>query len=70
MALAFAPIGKKCTVTDIRCDEKTKRHLSNLGILVGSEISAVSDQGGDVIVLIKEARLAMNRALAMKITVA
>ncbi len=69
MFLAFAPIGVECVVTDVRCDDKVKRHLTDLGLTIGSNVKAVSDSGGDLIFMIKDVRVAMNRAVAMKIMV-
>lgn len=70
MALAFAPFGKEFTITNINVDEKTKRHLENLGILIGGRVTSIFDMNGDVVLKVKDGRLALNKALAMKITVA
>lgn len=70
MALAFAPYNKAVTVRAIELDEKTKRHLFNLGLTVGSEVTAMSVSGGSVILRVKDGKLAINRALAMRIIVA
>lgn len=51
-------------------DEKTKRHLENLGILVNSEFTILSESNGDIILRIKDTRLAINRDTALKILVA
>ena len=51
-------------------DEKTKRHLENLGILVNSEFTILSESNGDIILRIKDTRLALNRDTALKILVA
>ena len=70
MNLAFAPFNTELTVTKINADEKTSRHLKNLGILVGGKIVSMIDNGGNVIVKVKDCKLAINKALAMKICVA
>ena len=70
MALAFAPTGHELTVVKIMADEKTKRHLENLGLGAGSRFKAVSVNRGDMILQVKGGRLALNKALAMKIFVA
>jgi ferrous iron transport protein A len=69
MTLAFAPFGKEMTVRQINADDKTKRHLENLGMSVGSNIVSMFDNGGNVVLKIKDGRIALNRALAMKIVV-
>lgn len=70
MALAFAPRGQGMTVVKVNADEKTRRHLENLGILIGSVVTSLFDSRGDIILKVKDGRLAINKALAMKIMVA
>ena len=50
-------------------EEKLKTHLENLGVLVGSKIMRLKANGGDVIVKVKESRLAINKDLARRIYV-
>ncbi len=70
MALAFAPYGKAVTITKINADEKVLRHLQNLGLTVGTSVMSLFDSNGDMILKVKDSRIALNRALAMKINVA
>ena len=69
MALAFAPYGKELIIKNINADDKIKRHLSNLGLNIGIVVKTVTGNCGDVIIKIKDGKFALNRALAMKITV-
>lgn len=69
MPLSIAPAGRKVKIVKMSVDEKVKRHLANLGILAGAELIVVSEQRGDVIVNIKDGKLALNRQLATRITV-
>ncbi|MDR1939265.1 MAG: ferrous iron transport protein A [Clostridiales bacterium] len=69
MNLAFAPIGKEMTIKQINADEKTKRHLENLGMTVGGSVTSMFDNGGDVVLKIKDGKVAMNKSLALKIVV-
>jgi ferrous iron transport protein A len=69
MPLAFAPFGKPVKITRINTDDKTKRHLENLGLLVGCEVISLYDCKGDVILKIKDGKLALNRGVALKIMV-
>ncbi len=69
MPLPIAPAGEELTVRKILADEKNKRHFENLGILVGSKITVLSAVGGNVIIKVREGRLALDRTLAMKILV-
>ena len=70
MPLIVAPTGKDLRVTKASADEKTRRHLENLGILTGAKIVTLSESNGNVILKIKDGRLALDRQLAMKIFVA
>ena len=70
MPIVVAPIGKTLRVVKILADEKTKRHLSNLGITIDSAISVISESGGSVICLVKDGRLALDKFMATKILVA
>ncbi len=71
MPLVFAPKNVLLKVLKIMIkDEKTKRHLENLGILVNSEFYILSESNGDIIVKYKDTRLAINKDTALKILVA
>lgn len=70
MALAFAPLGQERTITDIHADDKTRRHLADLGIAVGSKVTPLSGKKGSMIFQVLEGRVALNSSLAMRIMVA
>lgn len=70
MPLIIAPEGEELTIKKIIADDKTMRHLQDMGLLVGEKIVLVSANGGNVIIKLKEGRLAFNRELARKIYVA
>ena len=46
-----------------------KRHLENLGFVEGSNITVVSVSGGNVIVNVKESRIAISKEMANRIMV-
>ncbi len=68
MPLIFAPVERALKVIKIMADDKTKKHLENLGITINSELQ-VLNSGSSVIVLIKATRLALDSGLASKIFV-
>ncbi len=70
MPLFIAPIDVELKVAKILVDEKTKKHLLNLGVNVGSTIKVISNSQKDVIIKILETTLALNKETAMKIIVA
>lgn len=70
MPIVFAPQGENLRVIRVLADDKTKKHLENLGITVGSELTVLSVSGGSVIVTVKDSRLALDKGVATKILVA
>lgn len=69
MPLTTAPIGVELKVRQHCAAGDMKRHLEDLGILPGQPITLLSEAGGDLIVRVRDCRLAINRGLATKIFV-
>lgn len=69
MRLIIAPIGKQGKVVKIDTDEKTKNRLQNIGIIEGGNIVLMQSNFGDVIVKVRDCRVAMNKDVASKIIV-
>lgn len=70
MPIAIAPKDRELTVRKVSAEEKTKKHLQELGVFEGSKLTLVSSSGGNVIVIVKEGRLCLDKTLAGKILVA
>ena len=70
MPIALAPTNIEMKVVRVLLDEKTKKHLESLGILVNSQITVISSVNGGVVVAVKEGRLALDCSIASKILVA
>lgn len=70
MPIVFAPQGENLRVIRVLADDKTKKHLENLGITIGAEFTVLSVSGGSVIVMVKDSRLALDKGVATKILVA
>ena len=69
MPLTMASIGEANTIRKVGGNEETKRVLENLGFVAGAEITVVSAIGGNVIVNIKDSRVAINQDMARHIMV-
>lgn len=69
MPLTMASIGEANTILKVGGNEETKRFLENLGFVAGAEITVVSAIGGNVIVNIKDSRVAINQDMARHIMV-
>lgn len=69
MPLTMASIGETNTIRKVGGNEETKRFLENLGFVARAEITVVSAIGGNVIVNIKDSRVAINQDMARHIMV-
>lgn len=67
--LAFASIGEENIIKKVGGAPKTKKHLENLGFVAGTSVTIVNTLGGNVIVKVKEARVAISEEMVMKIMV-
>ncbi len=67
--LIFANEGETRTVSRIGGTPEVRQHLADLGFNVGTEVTVVSSIGGNVIVKVKESRVAISREMAQKIMV-
>lgn len=70
MPIAFAPSNTELVIRKIGAEDKTRKHLQEMGLTVGSKITVLSSAKGNVIVVVKEGRLCLDRTLASKIMVA
>lgn len=70
MPIAIAPRGAELLVRKVAAEDKVKKHLHEMGICEGSKITLVSSIGGNVIVIVKEGRVCLDKNLAGKILVA
>ncbi|MBR0338341.1 MAG: ferrous iron transport protein A [Ruminococcus sp.] len=67
--LIFANSGDSLIIKKVGGNREMKKHLENLGFVVGGEISVISENDGDLIVSVKESRVAVSREMAEKIMV-
>ncbi|MBQ7061103.1 MAG: ferrous iron transport protein A [Clostridia bacterium] len=69
MPLNFAKVGEPQIIRRIGGSPEVKKHLEDLGFNVGSEVSIVSTLGGNLIVKVRESRIAVSGELARRIMV-
>ena len=69
MPLTLAQIGQINAVKRIGGKEEVRRFLNSLGLIEGSEVMLVSQNQGNVIVKVKESRVAISREMANKIMI-
>ena len=69
MPLTLAAIGEENLINKIGGKAEVKKHLENLGFVVGGNVTVITTLGGNVIVNVKEARVAISKEMAQKIMV-
>ncbi|MCI5533597.1 MAG: ferrous iron transport protein A [Firmicutes bacterium] len=69
MPLALANRGEANIIKKIGGTPEVKKHLENLGFVVGGDVTVVNSLGGNLIVNVKESRVALSREMAQKIMV-
>lgn len=69
MPLTLAEVGEANIIKKIGGKQEARAHLENLGFVVGGTVTIVSAIGGDVIVNVKDSRIAVSREMAQKIMV-
>lgn len=69
MPLTLANIGEENTIKKIGGKPEVKKHLENLGFVAGGSVTIINTLGGNVIVNVKDTRVAISREMAQKIMV-
>lgn len=69
MPLTLAEVGEENIIHRIGGKQDVKAHLENLGFVVGGAVTVVNTMGGNVIVNVKESRIAISKEMAQKIMV-
>jgi ferrous iron transport protein A len=69
MPLTLASVGENNMIRKIGGSPEVRKHLENLGFVVGGSVSVISTIGGNLIVKVKEARVAISKEMAQKIMV-
>jgi len=69
MPLSMAKAGERNSIKKVGGQAETRQFLENLGFVVGCPVTVITEIGGNVIVNIKESRVAISREMAKKIMV-
>ena len=67
--IAMASVGEKVVIRKITGDEKVRQHLAELGFVVDEEVTVLSASDGNLIVKVKDARIALGMGMANRILV-
>ena len=69
MPLTLAAPGEESIIRKVGGNPEVKKHLEDLGFTVGGAVTVVSSLNGNIIVKVKESRLAIDEDMARKIMV-
>lgn len=69
MPLSLADENRENIIKKIGGSSEVKKHLENLGFVVGGTVRVINRLGGNVIVSVKEARVAISEEMALKIMI-
>lgn len=69
MPLTLASPGEKNLIRKVGGNPEVRAHLENLGFVVGGAVTVVSTIGGNLIVNVKESRVAVSKEMAQKIMI-
>ena len=69
MPLTLADIGTEQLIRKVGGSPEVRKHLEDLGFVAGGSATVVSALGGNVIVEVKESRVAISEEMARKIMV-
>ncbi|HCW55899.1 MAG: FeoA family protein [Galactobacillus timonensis] len=67
--LTFADADSTVTVNQVHGTDEMKRHLEDLGFVPGTKVQVILQRYGDVIVIVKDTRLAITSQMASKVMV-
>ena len=69
MPLTFADVGSEQIIKTVGGSQDIKKHLEDLGFVAGGTVTLISQIGGNLIIKVKESRIALSREMAQKIMV-
>ena len=69
MPLVLAEPGEEAVICRVGGSPETKKHLEDLGFVVGSAVTVLNTIGGNLIVRIKESRVAISKEMVQKIMI-
>lgn len=69
MPLSLAPVGEVNIIKRVSGKPEIKSHLETLGFVSGAEVQVINEIAGNLIVNIKETRIAVSKEMAQKIMI-
>ncbi|MBO5072059.1 MAG: ferrous iron transport protein A [Eubacterium sp.] len=69
MPLTMAKVGEPATIRKVGGKEDTRRFLENLGFIAGSVVTVISEISGNLILNVRDSRVALGKDMAKKIMI-
>ena len=69
MPLSLSQTGCVANIKAIRGKDETRRFLENLGFTVGQPVTVIAQLNGNLIVNVKDSRVAISQSMAVEVTV-
>ena len=69
MPLTMAKSGETVTIRKVSGKDEVRQHLAELGFVVDSDVTVVSEIAGNLIVQVKDSRVALDKTMANRIMV-
>lgn len=69
MPLTMARVGEPATIRKITGRDEVRQHLAELGFVVGQNVLVVNDLGGNLIVQVKDCRIALDKSMANRVLI-
>lgn len=67
--LGISNVGETNIIQKITGRDDVRQHLAELGFVVGEEVTIINEMGGNVILSVKDSRIALDKTMAMRIMV-
>lgn len=69
MPLSMAKLGETVVIRKITGKDEVRQHLSELGFVVDTAVTVVSELAGNLILQVKDSRVALDKTMAMRIMI-
>lgn len=69
MPLSMARMGEPVRIMKINGKDETKRFLNSLGFVIGDNVTVISQLGGNMIINVKDTRVAIDKSMANRIMI-
>ena len=69
MPLTMAKAGETATIRKITGKDEVRQHLAELGFVVDTDVTVVAELGGNLIIQVKDSRVALDKSMASRIMI-